>query len=239
MNRSSIEIINYGCGVLQEMAFKCKNPHECNCPYECNDSFPLQKMKVTTLVVIQCLQYYCQKTLYISGVRSTYFIYLKKVSSWFTEQAMGWSVSNVQSSHHHELDHAPSDADTFLVGVFQSPVLANHPHDQRLIIAVRNSDTDTVDVSPHRDPVPGVSHSRQKGTVDLSCTLIDIDTDVDATTTVVHCSNTNLINDIEILIQGSVACVDGGTLVSDQVEPLIRPSMDLIAHGELCQIQGS
>ena len=73
---------------------------------------------------------------------------------------------------------------------------------------------------------------------DLGGALADVDPDLHAFTIVVDGSDPDFVDDVETGAERRVLGVDAGALVGDQVEPLARPAVDLVAEEEPGEVEG-
>ena len=158
---------------------------------------------------------------------------------------MGGSAAKVQASHDHKLDNVSRDL-ARPVRIVQGASLAHHPHDQRLLVAVGHGNSHPGGaVPPHADTSPRKPSHRAVQTlpVDLGGALAGINPNLHpnlhAFVVVVDGSDPDFVDGIETGAERRVLGVDAGALISDQVEPLARPAVDLIAEEEPGEVEGS
>lgn len=148
--------------------------------------------------------------------------------------------TKVQSSHHHKFDHLSSQVSTRVIWIIKCTHLAYDPHDKGELIAIWNRNTDSVVISFDANPVHGVFlHQVEGSTIHYSAALIHVHANVDTLVEVIHGPHTDLVDDVQALTQGNILGINSSTLVRDQIKPLIRLSMDLIAEGDLGQVEGA
>ena len=148
---------------------------------------------------------------------------------------MSSPVVQVESPHHHKLEHAHIE-DAMVLWVQDPVVLTNHPQDERNVRTVGKGQADAVVVAFDRDAAGRILAS-QGNIVYRSRTLVDLHANADALAVPVHRPHSNCINDIDGSGEELVVGIDAGTGVCHQVKPFSRLSVNFIAQGESLHVQ--
>lgn len=70
--------------------------------------------------------------------------------SLLTDDSMSHSVSEIETTHHHKLDHGRLEP-LIREGIYHREILTENPHDQVQLIAVGDGHTNTIQAPPHRN----------------------------------------------------------------------------------------